>query len=86
VGVARPQTLGFFGFPVVPGEQSPNDWTAETLVVKEYGVSSHVDMRSDIASDDSGVFFATDNRDVKIPVGSELKLAIARSTGTSAGE
>lgn len=86
VGVARPQILGFYGFPVTPGQQSPNDWTAETLKVKQHGASSHVDMNSDIASEDSGVFFATDNRDVKIPAGSELKLAIAPSTGTSAGE
>jgi hypothetical protein len=86
VGVASPKDFGFDGYPIRPGDQALNDWTAKTLKVDQTGASSHVDMHSDIASDDSGVFFATGNRDVKIPAGSELELAIAPSTGTSAGE
>jgi len=88
VGVARPSN-GYSaesGFPITPGEQSPNDWTAKTLQVEQINASSHVDMHSDIASDESGVFFSTANRDVKIPAGSEIKLAIAPSSGTTAGE
>ena len=88
VGVARPSN-GYSadsGFPITPGEQSPNDWTAKTLKVEQINASSHVDMHSDIASDESGVFFSTANRDVKIPAGSEIKLAIAPSSGTTAGE
>jgi hypothetical protein len=86
VGVTRPVNGYPNGYPVTPGEQSPNDWTAVTLKVVQIGASSHVDMHSAVASDDSGVFIATDNRDVKIPAGSELKLAIAPSSGTSTGE
>jgi hypothetical protein len=88
VGVAKP-TIGFSnenGFPITPGEQSPNDWTSKTLRVEQINASSHVDMHSDIASDDSGVFFSTANRDVKIPAGSEIKLAIAPSSGTTAAD
>jgi hypothetical protein len=86
VGVARPGDGYSDNGPIAQGEQSPNDWTAQTLRVEQENVASHVDLHSDIASDDSGVFVATGNRDVKIPAGSELKLAIAPSNGTSAGE
>ena len=86
VGTAQPKDLGFEGYPITPGAQSPNDWTAQTLRVEQINTISHVDMHSDIASDDSGVFVASGNRDVKIPARTEFKLAIAPSTSASAGE
>jgi hypothetical protein len=86
VGVARPGDGYSDNGSIAQGEQSPNEWTAKTLRVEQDGVASHVDLHSDIASDDSGVFVATGNRDVKIPAGSEIKLAIAPSNGTSASE
>lgn len=58
---------------------SPNDWTDQTLQTEQINAAPHADLHSDIASADSGVFISTDNRDVKIPAGSEIKLAVAQS-------
>jgi hypothetical protein len=77
VGVARPETSGFEGYSVSPGNQSPNDWTDQILKVEQINVASHVDLHSEIASEDSGVFVSTGNHDFKVAEGTEIKLAIA---------
>lgn len=77
VGVSRPDASTFEGYAVSPGNQSPNDWTDKTLKVEQTGVASHVDLHSDIASEDSGVFVSTGNHGFKVAEGSEIKLAIA---------
>jgi hypothetical protein len=79
VGVARPDTNDFQGNSVAPGNQEPNNWTSETLQVKQLNAASHADLDSEIASDDSGVFTSQDNQDVKIKAGTELMLAVAKS-------
>jgi hypothetical protein len=79
VGVARPNTNDLNGNSVTPGNQEPNSWTSETLQVEQPNAASHVDLDSEIASDDSGVFTSRDNQDVKIKAGTELKLAVAKS-------
>jgi hypothetical protein len=79
VGVARPDITDSQGNPVALGNQEPNDWTSGMLKVEQLNAASHADLNSDIASDDSGVFTSKDNHDVKIPSGSELKLAIAKA-------
>jgi hypothetical protein len=59
-----------------------NDWTSQTLAVEEPNVVSGVDLHSEIASGDSAVFVSTKKHDVKVPAGSELKLAIAPASNT----
>jgi hypothetical protein len=63
----------------VPGDQTPNYWTDKILQVEQINAAPHADLHSDIASEDSGVFLSTDNHDVKIPAGSEIKLAVGQS-------
>ena len=77
VGVAKPSIDSFEGYAVDPGDQAPNDWTDKTLQVEQTDVFPHVDFRSDIASENSGVFVSTGNHNFKLPEGSEIKLAIA---------
>jgi hypothetical protein len=60
-----------------------NDWTSQTLMVQEPNVVSGVDLHSEIASNDSAVFVSTKKHDVKVPAGSELKLAIGPASNTS---
>lgn len=79
VGVVGPNTLSPDGYSVAPGNQEPNDWTSGTLQFVQSNATSHADLHSEIASDNSGVFISTDNHDVKIKAGSELKLAVAKS-------
>lgn len=58
-------------------QQIPNSWNNGTLRVDDIGVMKDVDLHSRIASHNSGVFVSTKDRDVRIPRGSELALAIA---------
>jgi len=60
-----------------------NEWTSQTLSVEQLGVVSGVDLHSAIASNDSAVFVSTKRHDVKLPAGSELKLAIGPATDAS---
>ena len=60
-----------------------NDWTSQTLMVQEPNVVSGVDLHSEIASNDSAVFVSTKKHDVKVPAGTELKLAIGPASDTS---
>jgi uncharacterized lipoprotein YbaY len=61
-----------------------NDWTNQTLTVEQLNVVSGVDLHSEIASNDSAVFVSTKKHDVKLPAGSELKLAIGPASDASA--
>jgi hypothetical protein len=79
VGVVGPNTFSPEGYSVAPGNQEPNYWTSGTLNTTQTNAASHADLHSEIASDNSGVFTSTDNHDVKIKAGSELKLAVAKS-------
>jgi uncharacterized lipoprotein YbaY len=60
-----------------------NNWTSQTLTVEQLDVVSGVDLHSEIASNDSAVFVSTKKHDVKVPAGSELKLAIGPASNTS---
>ena len=60
-----------------------NDWTSQTLTVEQLNVVSGVDLHSEIASNDSAVFVSTKKHDVKVPAGSELKLAIGPASDAS---
>jgi uncharacterized lipoprotein YbaY len=60
-----------------------NDWTKQTLTVEQLNVVSGVDLHSEIASNDSAVFVSTKKHDVKVPAGSELKLAIGPAVDAS---
>jgi uncharacterized lipoprotein YbaY len=60
-----------------------NDWTNQTLSVEQLNVVSGVDLHSEIAGNDSAVFVSTTKHDVKVPAGSELKLAIGLAADAS---
>ena len=60
-----------------------NDWTNQTLSVEQLNVVSGVDLHSEIAGNDSAVFVSTKKHDVKVPAGSELKLAIGPASDAS---
>jgi len=60
-----------------------NDWTSQTLSVRQLDVVSGVDLHSEIASNDSAVLVSTRKHDVKVPAGSELKLAIGPASDAS---
>jgi hypothetical protein len=64
-------------------DQIPNSWNDGTLRVDQVGVVSGVDLHSQIASRNSGVFVST-KKNVKIPAGSELALAIAAQPNAAA--
>ena len=58
-------------------EPTPNDWTSGTAGVNQIGVTSGVDLHSDLNSQNSGVFVATTKDNVKLDQGSAVNLAIA---------
>jgi hypothetical protein len=60
-----------------------NSWTNQTLTVQQLNVVSGVDLHSEIASNDSAVFVSTKKHDVKVPAGSELKLAIGPASASA---
>ncbi len=60
-----------------------NDWTNQTLSVKHLNVVSGVDLHSEISSTESAVLVSTKKHDVKVPAGSELKLAIGPASDAS---
>jgi hypothetical protein len=61
-----------------------NSWTNQTLTVEQLNAVSGVDLHSEIASNDSAVLVSTKKHDVKVPAGSELKLAIGPASDASA--
>jgi hypothetical protein len=81
VGVAKPSIEDLEGYSVTPGDQAPNEWNNKILRVEQSNVVPHVDFRSDIASEDSGVFVAAGNHNFKLSEGSEIELAIAPGNG-----
>jgi hypothetical protein len=64
-------------------EQYGNSWTDNVLSIDEIGVLNGVDLHSRISSLNSGVFVTTTKKNVKIPAGSEIALAIAAQPNTS---
>lgn len=58
-------------------------WTDQTLSVERINVVSGVDLHSNIASDNSGVFVSTKKHDVKVPGGSEFRVAIGPASSGS---
>jgi hypothetical protein len=67
----------------IDAASASNDWTAKTLTVEQINVVSGVDLHSEIANNNSAVFVSTKKHDVKVPAGSELKLAIGPATDSS---
>jgi len=76
VGIRRPN-------PDSGDDATSNNWTSQTLTVEELDVVSGVDLHSEIAGNDSAVFVSTKKHDVKVPAGSDLKLAIGPATDAS---
>jgi hypothetical protein len=67
----------------IDAASASNDWTEKTLTVEQIDAVSGVDLHSEIASNNSAVFVSTKKHDVKVPAGSELKLAIGPATDAS---
>jgi hypothetical protein len=65
------------------GYDASSDWTSQTLTVEQLNALSGVDLHSEIASNNSVVFVSTKKHDVKVPAGTELKLAIGPASDTS---
>jgi hypothetical protein len=65
------------------GSAASNDWTSQTLTVEQLDAVSGVDLHSEIASNDSAVFVSTKKHDVKVPAGTEFKLAIGPASDAS---
>jgi peptidyl-tRNA hydrolase len=65
------------------GYDASNDWTSQTLTVEQVNALSGVDLHSEIASNNSVVFVSTKKHDVKVPAGTELKLAIGPASDPS---
>lgn len=63
-------------------DQIPNSWNDGTLQVDQIDAANGVDLHSRIASRNSGVFVSK-KKDVKIPAGSELALAITARANAS---
>jgi hypothetical protein len=59
---------------------APNNWTDATLQIDEVGVVPGVDLHSNIASQNSGVFISTKKDNVKLAQGSQVQLAIGPRT------
>jgi hypothetical protein len=76
VNITRPS----FG---TDGYDTSNDWTSQTLTVEQLNALSGVDLHSEIVSNNSVVFVSTKKHDVKVPAGTELKLAIGPASDTS---
>ena len=68
---------------VGPADNLPNTWNDKTLTVDQLSVTSGVDLHSNIASDNSGVFVSTKRHDIRLKSGSELQLAIAPARNAS---
>ncbi len=62
-----------------------NSWTDSSLKIDAIGVLSGVDLHSDVAGADSGVFVATKKDDLKLLPGDQFALAIAPRSGSEQG-
>jgi hypothetical protein len=58
------------------GALNPNVWTTNTLQLDQLDVAPGVDLHSNIASQNSGVFVSTRKDDVKLKQGSQIQFAI----------
>lgn len=87
VGVAAPATTDEEGYPVVAGEQVPNNWNDGTLQVDQLNAVKGFDLHSSIQSGNSGVFVSKTRDHVKLDKGTEFELALAQgAAATNAGE
>ncbi len=59
-----------------PSTPPPNSWSDQTLRIDQINVVPGVDLHSNIASRNSGVFVST-KKDVKLGAGSDIQLAVA---------
>jgi hypothetical protein len=71
--LSNERNLAYRGFE----EPNPNDWNSKIHVVDQIGVDSGIDLHSNLESQNSGVFVATNKDDVKLKKGSTVNLAIA---------
>lgn len=70
-------------------DQIPNTWNDGTLQIDQMSAVNGIDLHSKIASQNSGVFVTTTKKDVKIPAGSQIALAIApqsNAASTNSGD
>jgi hypothetical protein len=77
-----------YGIPFDTDGNSPEtttyNWTANLLGIEQVGVVPHVNLYSNIASPNSGVFVATGGHNLRITPDIEVELAIAPLNGAQA--
>jgi hypothetical protein len=61
-----------------------NSWTNGTLAIDQVGVTSGVDLHSNVDSTNSGVFVTSRKDDIKLGRGSDIDLAIAAAAPNTA--
>ena len=77
VGVYGPTSDDSSGHPVAAGTQEQNTWNDKILEVDQIEPQTGVELRSNIASENSGTLVSTKHGAVKLPAGTEIALAIA---------
>lgn len=83
VGLFPPSGADGFDNTGAPGDQIANTWNDQTLQVDELEAVSGVDLHSRVASKNSGTLVSTRKKDIKLPAGSELALAIGAQNSAS---
>jgi hypothetical protein len=83
VGVAAPATSDSWDHSDT--EAPPDLWNGKSLQVDDEGVLSGVDLHSQIAGENSGVFVSTKKSDMKLAARSQISLAIAAQGGNMSG-
>jgi hypothetical protein len=77
VGVYSPTSQNSEAYSVTAGNQHPNNWKSSSLQFDQTDGESGVELKSDIASENSGMLLSTKKGVVKLPAGSSIALAIA---------
>jgi hypothetical protein len=77
VGVYAPVNDDSDGHPVIAGTQEANTWNSKILEVDQIEPETGVELRSSIASENSGTLVSTKHGAIKLPAGTEIALAIA---------
>ena len=75
--IFRPQ-LGEFDSTTTP----PNSWSSQTLQIDQLNVVPGVDLHSNVAGQNSGVFVSS-RKDVKLASGSDIQLAVGAGTASA---
>lgn len=80
------QPVPMMSSPNLAEDANQNTWSQSTLKVNQIGVFSGVDLHSDVASQNSGVFVSPTKGNLKLMKGSHLELALTSENNTAKGD